>query len=290
MLRITAMQLLLFGLCAAATGQSIKGSLIIVGGGSQPESVRQRFIELAGGKSANIIVIPLASANAEQSGRASTEVFTRLGITARPLALTRAEADHDTIARALNSVTGVWFPGGDQSRITAALRGTRFHRALIDLYHKGAVVGGTSAGAAIMSDSMLTGSQYQPGVDTAVYLEDTYTRIARRSIELVPGLGLISNAIIDQHFVRRERHNRLLSVTLDHPALIGAGIDEGTAIEVKPDGTWAILGASVVVIYDARKAKLTGNNEKVLGAQDLRMHVLPAGARFDPRSGTATLK
>jgi cyanophycinase len=113
------------------------------------------------------------------------------------------------------------------------LRGTRLHRALIELYQNGAVIGGTSAGAAIMSDSMLTGSQYQPGVDTAVYTEDSYPRIARRSIELVPGLGFLHNAVVDQHFVRRERHNRLLSVVLERPHLIGAGIDEQTAIEVR---------------------------------------------------------
>jgi cyanophycinase len=285
-----AAALLLCSAPAVASAQATSGSLIIVGGGSTPAALRDRFVELAGGKErANILVIPLAAANPAQAGPGSVEVYTRMGVKSAALVLTREQADSDTIERVLKGVTGVWFPGGVQTRITAALRGTRFHKALLELYRNGAVLGGTSAGAAIMSDSMLTGSQFQPGVDTAVYLEDTYTRIARRSIEIVPGLGFLNNAIVDQHFVRRERHNRLLSVTLDHPKLIGAGIDEGTALEVKPDGTWEVWGASVVVIYDARKASMSSTSDKVLGASEIRMHVLPAGGRFDPRSGKATL-
>jgi cyanophycinase len=185
---------------------------------------------------------------------------------------------------------GVWFPGGVQTRITETLRGTRLQRALQELHKQGAVLGGTSAGAAIMSDSMLTGSQYQPGVDTAVYTEDSYTRIARRSIELVPGLGFLPGVIVDQHFVRRERHNRLLSVVLERPHLIGAGIDEQTAIEVRPDGSWHILGNSVVLIYDARRGQVNDQGASVLAASDVRMHILAAGGSFDPRTGVAQLR
>jgi cyanophycinase len=256
-----------------------------VGGGSRPAAVTQRFIQLAGGPTqARIVVIPLAGADAVETGRSSIEAFRRSGVDAKNLMVTREQADSDTIDRALTGVTGVWFPGGVQSRITAVLRGTRLHRALLDLYRNGAVIGGTSAGAAIMSDSMLTGSQYQPGVDTAVYLEDTYTRIARRSIELVDGFGFLHNAIVDQHFVRRERHNRLLSVVLDRLHWIGAGIDEQTAIEVRPDGTWHVLGNSVVVIYDARQARVSERGTAVLSAQNVRMHILASGQSFDPRS------
>jgi cyanophycinase len=217
-------------------------------------------------------------------------VFTRLGVQARSLVVNRAQADSDSALRALDGITGVWFPGGVQTRITEALRGTRLQRALQELYQKGAVLGGTSAGAAIMSDSMLTGSQYQPGVDRAVYTEDSYTRIARRSIELVPGLGFLPGAIVDQHFVRRERHNRLLSVILERPHLLGAGIDEQTAIEVRPDGTWHILGNSVVLIYDARQGQVTGPDANVLAARDVRMHVISAGGSFNPRTGAAQLR
>ncbi|MGH7470689.1 MAG: cyanophycinase [Longimicrobiales bacterium] len=276
---------------ATQPNQTIRGSLIVVGGGSRPASITQRFIELAGGRErARILIIPLAGANAQETGTSSVAAFRRDSVQATSLVVTRAQADTDTIARALIGITGVWFPGGVQTRITEILRGTKLHRALLDLYHNGAVIGGTSAGAAIMSDSMLTGSQYQPGTDTAVYSDDTYTRIARRSIELVDGLGFLHNALVDQHFVRRERQNRLLSVVLERPHLLGAGIDEQTAIEVRPDGTWHMLGNSVVVIYDARQARISEQSAAVLGAQDVRMHILSTGGSFDPRTGAARLR
>lgn len=265
------------------------GSLIIVGGGSRPESVTRRFIELAGGQRGRILVIPLASSTAEETGRESAAAFRAAGIDARSLVPTRNDADADTIARVLDGITGVWFSGGDQARITAVILGTKLHRALLDLYRRGAVIGGTSAGAAIMSDSMLTGSQFQADVDTAVYLGDTYTRIARNSIQLVDGLGFLPGALVDQHFVRRERHNRLLSLVLERPHLVGAGIDEQTAIEVTPSGSWRVLGNSVVIVYDARRSATTPATDQVLGATGIRMHVLPPGATFDPHTGDARL-
>jgi cyanophycinase len=96
-------------------------------------------------------------------------------------------------------------------------------------------------------------------------------------------------AIVDQHFIRRERQNRLLSAVLERPSLLGVGIDEGTALEVGPDGRWRVLGESAVVIYDARQARVTDARRRLLGATGLRVHVLPAGSVFDPRSGHAEL-
>ena len=92
---------------------------------------------------------------------------------------------------------------------------------------------------------------------------------------------------MDQHFLRRKRHNRLISLVLERAPHLGAGIDESTALIVDAKGLWTVAGASVVVIYDARGAHITSSNAKVLGASDLRMHVLPAGGTFDPKSGTA---
>jgi cyanophycinase len=151
------------------------------------------------------------------------------------------------------------------------------------------VIGGTSAGAAIMSDSMITGNQFRPGEDTSGYYDGGYQRIARRAIEIVPGLGFLPNAVVDQHFVRRQRHNRLLSVVLERPALLGVGIDEGTALRVDPDGRWTVLGASAAVVYDARDAQITTSDASRLGGAGIHLHLLPAGSTFDPRTGRATL-
>ena len=192
------------------------------------------------------------------------------------------------VARRLDGVTGIWFNGGDQSRLTAVLAGTPLLDAIRARYADGAVIAGTSAGAAVMSDSMLTGSQRRPGVDTIGYFGDEYPRVARATIELVPGFALLPGALVDQHFIRRERHNRLLAAVLERPGMIGVGIDEGTALEVR-GGLWYVVGASAVMIYDARRAQVTPPGAPLLGATEVRFHLVPDGGRFDPANGRADL-
>jgi cyanophycinase len=155
-------------------------------------------------------------------------------------------------------------------------------------YHEGAAVGGTSAGAAIMSDSMITGNQTPPG-DTTGYYGDEFPVIARRRVEVARGLGFLPGTIVDQHFIRRERHNRLISAVLERPSLIGVGIDESTALEVGRGGRWTVLGESEVVIYDARRAGVPVLGGARLGAIDLRVHLLPPGSTYDPKRGRVSI-
>ena len=264
------------------------GPLLIVGGGRQPDALVTRFVELAGGPgAARIAVIPLAGS--AESGESKAEQFRELGAESFVLLTTAGEARGPAVRARLEQATGVWFTGGDQSRITAAMDGTPLLDALRARNRAGVVVGGTSAGAAILSPLMLTGSQVLPGEDTVGYHGDTFARIARNTIELVPGFGLLPGVIVDQHFVRRERHNRLLSVVLEHPDHIGVGIDESTALEVTPTGEWRVHGESVVMVYDARGATVTDPASPVLGAAGLRVHVLPPGSAFDPRTGSVRL-
>src|SRR5262245_17353671 len=113
--------------------------------------------------------------------------------------------------------------------------------------------------------------------------------LARENVVTARGFALLPGAIVDQHFVRRRRNNRLLSLILENPSLVGVGIDESTALEVGPDGTWKVLGESVAVVYDARKATITKPGASTLGAADVRLSVLPAGSTYDPRQGVARL-
>jgi cyanophycinase len=273
---------------AARPGRAA-GSLMIVGGGPRPAAVMQRFVELAGGANARILIMPMATESAEESGPDVAGEMLRLGARAsRSVNLTREQATSDTIARLFDGITGIWFLGGDQNRITRVLSGTPAERAIQDRYRAGAVVGGTSAGAAIMTTPMISGDERRPG-GTRPDTTQAWITIDRDDVVTVPGLSLLPGAIVDQHFVRRRRHNRLISLVLEHPDLIGAGIDEATALEVRPDGTWRVLGNSVVVIYDARNGAVTPAGASVLGARDVRMHVLPPGATFDPRTGRAVL-
>jgi cyanophycinase len=249
----------------------------------------RRFVELAGGAGrARIAVVPMASSEAEATGTAVAAELDSLGAKSFVFLVDRVQADSAAVAGRLDSATGIWFTGGDQALLTDAIGGTASLRVMHRRYRDGAVIGGTSAGAAIMSDSMITGNQTPPG-DTLGYYGDEFPAIARRRVQVVAGLGFLPEAIVDQHFIRRERHNRLLSAVLERPSLIGVGIDESTALEVRPDGSWRVLGESAVVIYDARRARLSGRAASVLGATDLRVHVLPPGGAFHPNTGRGAL-
>jgi cyanophycinase len=279
------------GVSSQQVARETRGTLYIVGGGAQPPELVSQFVALAGGPGrARIAVVPLASGDPAEAGRDKVEQLVGLGARAFSLLVTRSQAESDSAVRLLDSVTGIWFSGGDQVRVTPILAGTPLLRAMHERYRKGAVIGGTSAGAAIMTDSMLTGEQYRDGADTSAYYGDDFPSIARRAIEIVPGLGFLPGAIVDQHFIRRERHNRLISVVLERPSLLGVGIDEGTALVVRPDGEWHVVGRSAALIYDARRARITSDSARVLGAAELRVHLVPAGGSFDPRSGQATLR
>lgn len=266
-----------------------RGTLLIVGGGSQPDELVKHFVDLAGGRGkASIAILPMATSDAVEAGAEKKAQLDSLGADSFVLNFNRARADDDSVVRKLQTATGVWFVGGDQSLLTAALGGSAALRAIHDRYNAGAVIGGTSAGAAVMSDSMITGNQFYPGAAGALD-SSNFTRVGRHVIEIVPGLGFVHNAIVDQHFIRRQRENRLISVVLERPSLLGVGIDEGTALEVTPDGKWVVLGRSAVMILDARRARITGANAPGLGATDVRVSLLPAGSRYDPRTGEASL-
>jgi cyanophycinase len=277
------------GSAAEQRADAPKGSLLIVGGGPQPEALVQRFVDLAGGAGkARIVVFAMASEDGLAGGEEKAEDLRKLGAHAINVYIDRDQANQDSVVHLLDDATGIWFGGGDQSRLTQAIGGTKVEEAIHARYRAGAVVGGTSAGAAVMSTPMITGDERHPGgarPDTT----DPFKTIARDNIITTEGFGLIQGALIDQHFLRRKRHNRLVSAVLEHPTLLGVGIDESTALLVQPDGTWQVLGASAVIIYDARNASITAPAAPTLGATGIVMHVLPAGSSFDPGTGNAKL-
>lgn len=285
-LAVVATAVALAGL-GGAQAPTPRGTLYIVGGGPQPPALVQEFVDLAGGKGrARILVFAMASASGATSGEEKAADLRALGATARNVWITREQADADSIVRLLDDATGVWFGGGDQGRLADVLRGTRTERAIKTRHAAGAVIGGTSAGAAVMSAVMITGDERHPG-GTRPDSTLAWGTIARDNVVTADGFALIDDVIIDQHFLRRRRHNRLISLVLEREPHLGVGIDESTALVVRPDGTWVVRGASVVVVYDARRAGVTPAGAGVLGATGVTMHVLPSGATFDPRSGVA---
>ena len=273
------------------SAQRPRGTLFIVVGGPQPDALVQEFVNTAGGAGhARIIVFAMASESGLTGGEEKAQDLRALGARARNLYITRAKADADSIVAQVDSATGVWFGGGDQVLLAKALRGSRTLAAFVRRYRAGAVIGGTSAGAAVMSTVMLTGDERHPG--GARPPDDTtnhWLTIARDNTITEDGFALLSNAIIDQHFLRRKRHNRLISLVLERAPHLGAGIDESTALIVEPSGRWRVSGASVVTIYDARRATRTTRADAPLGAAGMVMHVLPAGSSYDPVTGRAVI-
>lgn len=267
---------------------SPQGHLVIIGGGDRTDKITGRFVELAGPKErAKIVLIPMASSEPETTAAELTSEFKSYGFkTIVPLVITRAQAMKDSTVALLEGATGVYFSGGLQSRLAAVLVGTPVQTKLLQLYARGAVIGGTSAGAAIMSKVMITGNELlHPDTTDEEDPKLSFTFVKGKNIETIEGLGFLQNEIIDQHFVARKRHNRLLSMALEHPRLLGIGIDESTAIIVNPDRTFEVLGEGTVVVYDAShvtsiKTDRNGN----LSGHDIRVSILSTGERFEMKS------
>ena len=263
-----------------------QGHLLIVGGGDTPVSVQKRFVALAGADKARIAVFPMASSKSDEEAQEAARDFGLLGAEAQVVDFRPGEANSAAVVQMLEGFTGFWFSGGDQSRLSNLLVGTRALQAVEARYLAGAVVGGTSAGASVMSRLMLTGKWRTPRNSE----EEEQINIARGMKELASGFGLFKGAIVDQHFMHRARYNRLISAVLDHPQLIGVGIDEETALLVRPDGMWEVLGNYYVKLFDARRAQIMDDDGPMAKAADIRMHVLPEGGLFDPQRRRVTFQ
>jgi cyanophycinase len=223
-------------------GEKVRGNLIIIGGAEdkQGESVILNYaVDSIGGSNANLVIITTPTESPEETGNLYTEVFGRLGIkNIKVLNInTRDEANREENYEIINNSTGIFFTGGDQLRITSIIGGTRAYKALHDAYSRGVVIIGTSAGASVMSSTMIVeGNSNDP---------------ARKcTLKMASGLAFMEEVIIDQHFAQRGRIGRLLCGVAENPHMLGIGIDEDTAIRVFPDAHFEVIGTnSVAVIY-----------------------------------------
>ncbi len=252
------------------------GSLFIIGGGPRPDILAERMIEESGLKDGGyIVILPMASEVPDSAIFWSSEQFLNQGITAisgfnfssgKPVCPIKIDS--------LSMASLIFISGGDQSRFMEIVRNTPIHQAIKDAYQNGAMIAGTSAGAAMMSQKMITGDQGRHEEYTP-----TYRVIENENIDLADGLGLISTAIIDQHFVWRSRHNRLITAVLEYPELPGIGIDESTAILVKGN-TAEVVGVSQVIVFRNPKKSRKDLNEKI-GGYDLTLDVFLPGDIFE---------
>lgn len=259
-----------------------KGTLFIIGGGNRDAPLMKRFIQLAEAHdTGKIVIFTMASSVPDEVGPELLAEFKGNG--ARDVVscqLTHEEAMAPGSKKILDGAGGIWFSGGDQALLTAALLGTPIHKEMLELYAAGCVIGGTSAGAAVMSEFMITGNEKRTNNE-----EGTWEVILADDVEHTEGFGFVKNAVIDQHFVTRRRHNRLIAVVLQNPTLVGVGIEESTAVLVRPDGRYEVLGEGQVIVYDARRAKTSRLPDGHLGGHGLTMQVLLAGDVYDLAAG-----
>jgi cyanophycinase len=231
------------------------GSLVIVGGAMQDPTIVERFIQLAGGPEAPIVVIPTAGGGEDYDETyAGLRGFRAAGATDLTVMHTtdRGVANSEAFVEPLRRAGGVWFPGGRQWRLADAYLDTRVHEELRGVLERGGVVGGSSAGATILGSYLARGDS---GTNTIMMGDHEV------------GFGFLRETAIDQHLLRRNRQFDLIEVIEAHPELLGIGLDEDTAIVVRGD-EFEVLGRSYVVIYDHRRLLDSGGRFYFLGAGD----------------------
>lgn len=272
-------QLLL--VAALFTGQGPSpplGHLIIAGGGPTGPDVIEKALSLAGGpKKAHVLIIPQASSQPE-AGQRSKELWQKCGAVHVAILDLKDKMDTKDRAAALAAIKDaslIWMPGGSQSRLMELLQKQNLVRAIHARFEQGATVGGTSAGAAVMSTIMLTAA-CRP--DCGVRAEAILGKTSQ-------GLGLWPEVIFDQHFFARARFNRLFTAVLTNHKKIGVGIDEGSAIIVEGEH-FEVVGKSNVLVIDARNAKdIMVNRGEPGAATSVLVHCLRSGQRFDFKLG-----
>ncbi len=260
-----------------------RGWIIPIGGAENKENDRhilERFVRCSGGRDADIVVIPTAS-RLHETGPRYEKLFKDIGA-ARVDVMdfdTRRDCQEPGRLRRLEEASGIFFTGGNQLRLTTLLGGTPVAKLVRTRNASGVSVGGTSAGASILSEHMIA-------------FGDEGSSVISGSVRLAPGLGLTNRFIIDQHFRQRDRLGRLLTALAYNPFAIGIGLDEDTAAFIGPDETVEVEGSGGVTIVDAADVSYSSMDSVTEGQPvcmlGLRLHVLVAGATFNLHTRVAS--
>ena len=253
-----------------------RGWIVPIGGAENKENDRhilERFVAVAGGRGADIVVIPTAS-RLRETGPRYEQLFRELGA-ARVTSMdfdTRRDCQEPSRLERIAEATGIFFTGGNQLRLTTLLGGTPVAKLVRSRNAQGVAVGGTSAGASILSEHMIA-------------FGDEGSSVISGSVRLAPGLGLTNRFIIDQHFTQRDRLGRLLTALTYNPFAVGIGLDEDTAAFIGPDETVEVEGSGGVTVVDASDVTFSSmdsvNEGQPVCLLGLRLHLLVAGATFN---------
>lgn len=257
--------------------EKINGNLIIIGGAEDKEGdkdILKRVANFIDKEKHSLLIATVATEYPEKSFEKYHKVFSTLGIkNIKKLDISSRDDsyNHYNISLAKEADL-IFFTGGDQLRITSLIGGTPIYDALREICKAGKLIAGTSAGASVMSDNMIVSG-------------DNDESPRKNTLNMSPGLGLIENVIIDQHFAQRGRLGRLLSGIAQNPEVLGIGIDEDTAIIVSNEGYAEVIGSGAVYFVDGNDIAYSNvseqNREEVLSMFNVKLHVLKEGNRFD---------
>lgn len=254
----------------------VRRTLLVIGGAEDRVGrsvVLKRFVKLAGGRRSRVVIVPTASSFPEEVAQAYQQVFTRLrgGEVDVVHPRTRRDAVDPDMVERLDAATGVFLTGGSQTKLAQNVVGTPVGAAIHRAYDRGAVIGGTSAGASVLSRFMIS-------------LGEEGLTPRQRSSQISAGLDLVPDVIIDQHFDERSRYGRLMAMVAASPHLLGLGVDENTAAEIRDGRVLTVIGSGSVFVVNARNA-ITDAPDARRGAPLLVsgavVHTLPAGSTFD---------
>ncbi len=254
---------------------SPKGKLFIIGGGDRPPSLMKSLLNVAAlGPNDYAVVLPMSSEQPDTSYYYFKTDFQP--VSARPLLnfnFTAQNVNDKNWLDSLQHAKLIFITGGDQGRFMKVVLNTPVYAAIHAAYQNGATIAGTSAGAAVMSKNMITGKEFSDTVYRA-----TFRKLQDQNIEIKTGLGLITNAVVDQHFIVRSRYNRLLSALALYPSLACIGIDEETAIIVQGNNVKVTGGSQVIVMKNPSQLKITAN--KLVKFNDIEFSIYTDGDEF----------
>jgi cyanophycinase len=260
-----------------------RGWIVPIGGAENKENdprILERFITVSGGPDADIVVIPTAS-RLHETGPRYESLFRELGaqrVTVMDFD-TRRDCQEPGRLQRLEEATGIFFTGGNQLRLTTLLGGTPVAKLIRRRNAAGVTVGGTSAGASILSEHMIA-------------FGDEGSSVISGSVRLAPGLGLTNRFVIDQHFRQRDRLGRLITALAYNPFAVGIGLDEDTAVFIGPDETLEVEGSGGVTVVDASDVTFSSMDSVTEGQPvcmlGLKVHILVAGATFNLHTRVAS--
>ena len=257
--------------------EKISGNLIIIGGAEdkkEDKEILKRVVKYLDKDNEKILIATIATEYPEKSCENYYEVFTGLGVKniSQLDISSREDAFKEENINLISESNLLFFTGGDQLRITSMLGGTPIYDEIKKLCDRNGLIAGTSAGASVMSDTMIVQGE-----------DDESPR--KCTVKMSPGLGLVNNIIIDQHFAQRGRIGRLLTAIAQNPEVLGIGIDEDTAIIVSDKGVAEVIGSGAVYFVDGSSIIYSNVSEQysneVLSMFNVKLHILKEGNRFN---------